>query len=635
MSDTRAYTYPIGPNGSGFDEDERVHQSSPSWILTFVSWKYRDTLRIKFAQGANQGNSDLDKLKSVNNPLVVRNDCISVTTTSNKAAHTPNMEATLVQTDTNYLTAIAPGDFVIVNMLNWEKDAEDVAIRAEKLQPINGLKDGFKGLFKVQSVRRVVGISPEGIKTVRFKITGFAFTEFNNIIYFDPSVVQQQFEGDLVFSKRLAETWHQQINENKGVPVQKIIRILAETFIGKGVSSQPGNSLGTHDSQNTSFYMPSAIGSLLGISNVTAAKDIYNFIFGIQKYNNTNANSAHSGLNPSGLSNINGRTWESANCPGVSLLKGEYWNQVTTWDILNQYVNRPINEMFTCFRVAPNKDSVVPTVVLRQTPFTSEDFILNGQGVVGNQNITRFLTLPRWHIDPAMVLMEDMGRDEALRINYVQVFGRVLQATNQGTDFTMESSMGNYVYEKNDIQRSGLKPTVVTSQFDLFGENSGSSYNSISWAKILGDAMIGAHLRLNGTLVCLGIVDPIPAGDNLEYDGTVYHIEQVSHTSSIDSGSGIKVFRTTISLSQGVSVASNSKKDGGTIYAQMRNPNAYAERAKDYKNNGILPGVSESQDIPSRPDLDKNDPMKSPNSGFPQPKEITVSQAKPKKKKGK
>jgi hypothetical protein len=626
MSDSRAYTYEINPNSDGEDEHGSVNQTSPSWILTFVSWQFRDTLRTNFANGASSSNGDLGALKAVNPPMVVRNDCVELSVTSSKGSQTPNFEAVLVQTDINYLTAIAPGDFVTINMLNWEADAERVALNSASQKPINGIKDGFKGIFKVQSVRRSVIVNPQtGAKTVAFRITGFAFTEFNNTIYFDPSVVQQ-FEGDVIFAKRLAENWYKLINDNSAVPIQRLIKILSETFIGQGVSSAK-SALKSHDSQNVGFFMPAVIGKLLGIDDVIAAKDIYNFVMGIQSYANVNANSAFTGLNPSELTNTSGRTWETDTvCPGVSLLKGEYWNQVKTWDILNQYVNRPINEFYTCFRVAPDKDSVLPTVVLRQTPFTTEDFAKGPNAALKN---TRFLTLPRWKIDPALVISEDIGRDEAARINYVQVFGKVLQGTDTGSDFTMESVLGNYVYEKNDIQRSGLKPTVISSTFDIY-PGKGKSYLSVGWAKILGDALIGLHLRLNGTVVCVGIVDPIPVGDNFEYNNIVYHLEQVSHSCSIDRASGIKIFRTMVSLSQGVSVTSGN---GGVVYGQMNNTNAYKERKDDAKLNQILPGVSESQNIPIRDGLDQAAPLDSPNKSFPQPREITVFASKTKKNK--
>lgn len=635
MSDNRAYTYDVLPEGSADDEDFSVHQTSPSWVLTFISWQYRDTLRIDSSQGSTLNTANLDKLKAVRNPLVVVNDCLSVSVTCNKGSYTPNMEATLVQTDVNYLTEIAPGDFCFVNMCNWQADAERIAQAAAALSPINGFNDGFKGLFKVQSVRRTVSVNQNGAKSVIFKITGFGFTEFNNSIYFDPTVVKQN-EGDFTFSKRLAESWYSLINNNASLPIQKVIRILSETFIGRGLSTE--NTAGSpHDSQGNLFFLPSSVGKLLGLPGVTCAKDIYNFIMGIQYYGNTNANLEYQGFNPSGLQNTSGRTWEmpsSFNCPGVTYLKAEYWNNIKTWDILSQYVNRPINEFYTCFRVDPAQNSIMPTVVFRQIPFTTEDFVLNGSSVNTNAKVTRFLTLPRWRINPGIVVSEDLGREEAARINYVQIFGKVLQNTSQGTDNTQETIRGNYVYEKNDIQRSGLKAVIVSNSFDIFSEKADKVYNSITWAKIVGDAMIGAHLRLNGTLICFGIIDPITIGDNVEWDNVVYHIEQVSHTCSIDPGSGNKNFRTVISLSQGMSLSSSAQY--GSIYPQMSNPNAYAERVADYSNNQILPGISESQDTDSRPSLDKpKGKPTTPNNPYPQPKEIKTFLSKPVVKKKK
>jgi len=521
MIDGRAYSYPIVANGSSTEEDGAVHQVSPSWILTFVSWEFRDTLRTLHLDNATQLNTSTN-LNTVRSPMVIRNDCINLTVTSNKSSYTPNMAATLVQTDVNYLTAIAPGDFVFVNMLNWEADAERVAKQAENLAPINGINDGFKGLFKVQSVRRTVVATPDGKKSVRFNITGLAFTEFNNCIYFDPFVVLQN-PAELEFMKGFQESWKNLIDSTGTKPVQKIIRILSETFIGRGVKATVSNS-NSINPQNNTFFMPASIGQLLNISGVTAAKDIYNFILGIQNYNVIGAIDVYAGLTPSGLINTVGRTWEGPaayNCPGHALLKTEYWQEVKVWDILNQYTNSPINEFFTCFRIDPAKNNIVPTVVFRQMPFTTEDFFLDNPSVNSNTKVTRFMTLPRWEIDSAMVLNEDLGRDEALRINFVQMFGKVLQGTKEGDDFTAESQRGNFVYEINDIRRSGMKTAIRTSSFDLFSENSSTAYNSVTWAKIYADQLIGGHLKLSGHLLCAGIVDPIPVGDNVQYNDVV------------------------------------------------------------------------------------------------------------------
>jgi len=210
MADTRAFVKKIDPVGTGEGEDNSVHQSSPSWVLTFVRWANRDTLRTKGSTTDNTAPT------SIRDPLVVENDCISVSITSNKGTLTPSMNATLLMTDENYETAIAPGDFVFVNMLNWDKDSRRVADNARGRVAINGAHDGFKGIFKVQSVRRVLSTDPNtGAKIVLFRITGFAFTEFNNTIYFNPYLINpnQDPKNQLLFASFIGRDWQALINK--------------------------------------------------------------------------------------------------------------------------------------------------------------------------------------------------------------------------------------------------------------------------------------------------------------------------------------------------------------------------------------------------------------------------------------
>src|SRR5579863_9630646 len=100
MADSRAFVYKINPIGSGEGEFNAIHQVSPTWVLTFVRWSNRDTERVTNVSSTN-----------VRIPLVVENDCIAVSTTSSKGTLTPSVTATLVMTDVNYETDVAPGDF--------------------------------------------------------------------------------------------------------------------------------------------------------------------------------------------------------------------------------------------------------------------------------------------------------------------------------------------------------------------------------------------------------------------------------------------------------------------------------------------------------------------------------------------
>jgi hypothetical protein len=633
MSDSKAYTYYVNPSGSGTGENNLVHVVSPSWVLTFIRWKYRDTYRIDDAinTSPNQNLNALSALKDTLDPLVVINDCIGVSVTCNKNSFTPSMEATLLQTDVNYLTAVAPGDFVLVNMVNWQTQADSIYSRANSNTPghINGFNDGFKGIFKIQSVRRITAVIDQatGKKGTVFKITGYAFTEFNNMLYFDPSVALQS--PDLpIFAGQISTTWQELVSANKNQSLQDLIRILISSFIGEGY---PKNASATitgsqYQSPNDKFFMPSIIGKLMAIPQVTVAADIYNYWFGLQAYTQTNSNiSPKIGLNPKMGQNVDGFFYTTTPCAGRAILAPEYWNQVKAWDILNQYTNAPLNEFFTCFRADPDDGTIIPTVVLRQIPFTNEDFYVNNGITSANLPVTMFMSVPRWKIAPAMVISEDIGRDEVLRINYVQVFARLLQGGALGADYTLESANHNYRFDLNDIQRSGLRPKISASMFDLYDTAaSRASFNSPFWAKIHADALIGGHLKMSGTLVCAGIMDPIAIGDNLEFEDVVYHIEQITHDCSINPTNGIKTFRTTIKVSQGISIYSNATN--GTSYPEMAYTNAYAEREWDYKRAQILPGVSESQDVPYRsPGVDDtNQPLDQPNNSLPQPKQTGV-----------
>jgi hypothetical protein len=582
MADTRAFVYPILPNGAGADENEAVHQTSPAWVLTFVRWENRDTHRNKSVAPT-----------LVRDPLVVENDCLQVTTTVSKGTLTPSMNAVLVMSDVNYETAVAPGDFVFVNMLNFPSEARAVANKARQKQNINGPTDGFKGVFKVQGVRRVLTTDPNsGTKMVLFKINGFAFTEFNNTIYFNPFLVDpnQDPKNQLLFASKIGKDWVSLINAKGLTSCGDIIAVLIQSFIGNGISDTGQKKDGTVKTPNVHFFIPEQVGSLLGIKGAKAAKDVYNYIFGVQKYAAGSAAELATGMNPVNMAIKYGRFYfTSMPCQGDSLLKPEYWNQVKTWSILNQYTNAPLNEMFTCFRIAPT-GKVMPTLVFRQIPFTTEDF-------KGSAVVTKFLSLPRWKIDSSLIIDADIGREEAARINYVQYFGQSTIGVN-GASQAMQIAQNNYVYDIFDVQRSGLRPYIVTTQFDE-PTTLNKAYRSPIWAKVLADSLMGGHLKLNGSINCAGIVDPIAVGDNLELDDVVYHIEQVSHTCSINPQTGIKLFRTVINLSSGVHVSSTA---AGTRYAEMDFTSAEELRKNDFNNEQLLPGISDSQETVSRPD---------------------------------
>lgn len=600
----KAYKKRIIPQGTDGDsnpsENDLVHQSNPAWVLTFVRWNVRDTLRAIKSSGEGQ------ELLGVRQPLVVENDCVALTVNVNKSNLTHSFQATLLETDVNYSTAVHPGDFVLINMLNWETESRRIADigRSKKLGAINGIDDGFKGIFKIQGVRKVVMVDPStGTKKVLYKINGFAFTEFNNSIYYNPYLrTDNQGTGkdDLLFATNLSKDYNQLITRLNNPYCQDIIKFLIESFIGTGISDKGQvSAAGSPITANTHFFLPQQVGTLLGIPQAKAAKDVVNFIFGIQKYSGSANASLESGMNPSNLQAANGRFYyTSEKCNGQTLLRAEYWNQQKAWSIIQQYTNSPLNELYTCFRVDPT-GKVMPTVVFRQIPFNTDYF---GQTEVFNvqSSVTPFSTLPRWVINSAMVFTMDIGMDEAARINFMQYYASPpADSAKKDAYMSLQTAAKNYVYDVNDVIRSGLRPYIVSTSFEDLTVDLDEKVGK-RWAQVIGDCLIGGHLKLNGTLECVGIVDPIAVGDNLEFDGTIFHIEEINHICAVNLDNGIKTFRTVIKLSNGVATS-----DSGVdlSYSEMIHTRGYQDRKDNYSHgNQILPGVSEEQSTTYRPD---------------------------------
>ena len=607
MSNSKAFIKDIGPIGSGVDENESVHQTSPAWVLTFQRWTQRDTLRTSPTEDTNY--------LSITGPLVVESDCIQCSTADSKGVLTPSMNATLMITDINYATAVSPGDFVFVNMLNWESDARTVAEKARKLQSINGVNDGFKGIYKIQSVRKsLVSDANSGTKVFVVRITAYAFTEFNNSVYFNQYLISETDQNLAIYNADILSSWAALVSQKALTNIQDISKALIEAFIGSGVGDgglKDATSL--LRSPNVQFLMPKGVGQLLGVTGLTAAKDAFTYLFGIQQYASGSKQSLGSGMNPVGAPAPDDSRFVycSQKVEGNMITKAEYWNQVKLWSILGQYSNSPINELYTCFRVTAN-NRVMPTVVLRQIPFTTDDFD------AGSATVTRFMNLPRWRVSPTLSQSFDLGRDEAARINFVQYFGRSTIGP-EGVSISEEIARKNFVFDRDDVKRNGLRPYVTTSQFDEPTSDRGKSlFRSPYWAKIVGDALIGGHLKMNGSIDFYGIQDPIAVGDNLEFDDVVYHIESITHSCQL-APDGKKSFKTKVSLSNGVSTASSAS---GVKYDEMSFGGAYKYRKNDFDHSEILPGISESQNTVYRSPEDLDNPT-SISSSFEQPDTAT------------
>lgn len=572
------------------------HQTSPCYLLTFLRWANRDT--------ANFDEAEFLKLRE---PMRVVNDCIGLSVSSSKASHIHTAQMILLAGDINYSTAVAPGDFVMINMLDdnevlFGKDGtatqpgpSSLYTRAGAAQAINHAHDGFKGCFKIQSVTRNIQVNPQsGQKMYSFQIAASAFTEFNQVMYFDPNQRDSgEDAGNLVaINFAASEEWNEAVNKKTNA-VDDIFKVLIELLLGKGFNSIYPQKPALTRNFNQNFLIPPAVCSLMGIKAglTPKAADLFNYYVGIQQY--ASGGTETKGLNPSNAQR-SGHFIDSAQgkLSGAILLQGEPFGQVTAWSILQQYSNSLINEMYTTYKLTP-EGNIMPCVVYRQKPFTSTNFVVNfgGAGIAN----TKFLSLPRWKISTMLIESISLGRHDQARINFVHIVGKVRELDMQAA-MTAQHSLGTHQYDTKDIKRNGLRPIITSCDFDFPRDGVTKPENSVVWNKLYADWVFNGHLKENGTISCAGIHDPICVGDNLQLENTVYHIESISHNMGVDAN-GRKHFKTNLSLSFGVDI----RTEGAYIpvYPEMEHTDSYTNRKAKVKS-GILPGLSDAQDIKGR-----------------------------------
>jgi hypothetical protein len=571
----KAFVYPIGVNAID------SHQGSPESVLTVVRWSNRDPFHY-----------DTDSL-AVLDPMIITNDCISLSVNNSKKGPNSQLSAVLMGGDVNYQAAVAPGDLIIANMLNWPEDAQRVAQKARDGKPINHWNDGFKGVFKIQTVRERLVVLGDGKKYLVYTIHALGFTELNIKHYYNQAISDAFGKAGVDISQTaIGDVFKNLLKSNTNIQI--IIETLFLALIGKDSGKK---DLKVPDYGQTHFKLPPSFGKFFG-RKMTYVSDLFNYYLGVWDNPNQNTTNPWSGFNTMfGLKDKPNFYYTKNQLQGNKLVTYENWNMNTVWSIIFSYLNDTVNEMYTTYRTDPN-GYIFPSVVIRQKPFSNEFFDFKNSART-EMPLTYYMELPRWKISPDLITEHDLGRDEAARINFVQVFTRALSDNNEQNVAT-QIKIKNFVYDKNDILRNGIKPYVATANFDF--PNAGQkALRASMWAEVVADWLIGGHLKQNGTLACMGIVEPLSVGDNLEYNNIVYHIEDIAYKMQID-GEGKKMFNTLLTLSYGMSTKTDAFRP---VYPNMDFSNSYYNSVDDYKNEKILPGFSDSQDISGRTNGEK------------------------------
>ncbi len=581
--------YDVGQDFAGktqTDTDQTLDSVSvsPYWIMLVIQFKYPTTYNRKSLDSSidpvsgvrndGSGNGSFSNFfpdaVDIRGRLIITSDCIQLSTTSTKSNHISSLSATLLRGEANYLNEIMPGDYVFAWMMNDEATYSKVLKSLGKAEACNDFDQGLKFMGQVQSMRKNLSVGGDGVKTVRFTMTAAGFTQFDTQLFYEPGL-EERIPGLASIFKRYGASLTEIINEKgEGIDVNKAIPAFLDILLGKGVSQNLGRGGDDPRTRSTAgldapygFMIPDAVGKVLGRQakakehGSIAFVDLLDVIIGIQSYSNSGSRGRSTDI--FGPDNTLGSS-DTRKFTGVPMMGNfvpaapQFTNQ-PVWSVLNQYLNPASNEIYTCLRV--NADGkVVPTLIVRQLPFTSELY-------KGSLPVTKFLDLPRWKIPSILVRSADLGRSDALRFNFVHVYG---QPVNSATGSYLTEQIVDHppLRDDLDIARNGLRGWFQTISCSAQETRSG---DPTRWMELLADTVMSQCLTMTGTVTTIGIQAPIPPGDNLEWDGVVLHIESVTHNCSI-SGNGQKNFTTTVQLTHGV--RANPGDTDLSLYAGIR-----------------------------------------------------------------
>lgn len=573
--------------------------TSPCWAVVVVRLGIPLSFSRKNLASTTKDVSQGGRLRGPN--LVIVSDCKSITITGSKDSHTKSMVAELIQTDHNYLVEILPGDWVLAWLLHDQTHFDDLLGRIRKGEACNGWDDGLKFVGRADSIRKRVSVNRStGMKSASVTLSAVGFRELDTMFYYNQFLSEH---GDADVGTWLTKlgvdldyVFSASFKEGQKNNARQLVTTLMDLIVGKGVKPVERAGLRQTGTEAPFAYLvPRVVGAFLGLeapsndpndqlrvarnpnskeSGILSYADILTTLMGVQTYSESDGGSGPESFVPKLTDNsTTNRMLTDTDLLGTFIPVMPPFTNKPLWNVLETFKNPAVNEMYTCLR--PNREGrVMPTFVFRQIPFTTDAFtsqaltqkgagpLLPGQSpdsldITPEMPVTKFLNLPRWVMPTVLVSDVDIGRSDATRINFVQVYGQDINTAN-GVTFPQQTATNPPIRDDLDIQRAGLRPyimSVACAIKDTIGRAPSA------WMALVADRTMGSQYSLNGMITCIGIPSPIAEGDNLEFGDTVYHIEGVTHHASVDTSGGTRTWITSLTLSNGMRKSGGSDTD--------------------------------------------------------------------------
>lgn len=542
------------------------HQSVAACIMCVWSFTNRDTTKFTY-------KGDYSPALKVSNPIVIVSDILSMKVSSSKDNYMSVAEAALSSGDLNYSAIIAPGDHVMIWMVNNVPDFKRISAAALANTTANDFKSGLKFVGRINSIRENLTTIGDGKKAFRYNVTMKSFSEFGSYVFYSPLLANVTGNGAADIARVLSDMSDQWSNIfEQAATGSDNISSIASMFIKIFLGSGPGNDFKAVDGQvrspNSGFLIPAPLLKTLGLPTARQEdaagnkySDMLHTMIGLQKYQKAAANAPpYKQFIPSNYTDsTNNQILLTDPVPGTYISPPQNFNNVTVWSLLQAHMNPTLNEMYCTLRTSTKNGRIMPTLILRQIPFSKDPNKLDPNGSGNFKNYTPYLSLPRWKLDKTYPLVAyNLGMSDAPRFNFFLCKPANLEREGQPVaDKANQYNNNNLYVDALDIARNGLRTHFAMSTADVSKDGSALT-DVVNWKNLVADFYLNGQYKQNGSVVTALIQEPIAIGDNFEFDGRVFHIESVDHQYNVDA-KGNKSFTTALGLSHGI------KTDGSLI----------------------------------------------------------------------
>lgn len=513
-----------------------------------VIFNYKERLSYDMSSSAT--------VDEVENIFIATRQCVSIETSKSKGQPQGSFRLVLAP-GTNWVSAITPGSWCCILMSNDKISKEDLQSSSSKNKSRT-----IKMIGRIETVRVSTQATETGARRTLYYVSGVDWGNiFNSILYIDPNIAaakDQGTQGNAVYVA-LRNLIYTEKGERNHLTPDAVINSLLRIF-GSNVSfNAAAKEVGALGKSVYDYKLPTKLMQFLGFSSQTVTSNIKLKSGALSGYNKYRP------------------VIESLTMFNPITLQGQH----TLWQIMMDNCNPALNEMYCEIEWdAATGDRPNLTLYKRIRPFSGDS---KGKYSSSDADVIRssFQNVKFHDIDSVKVTSVNAGTNWRDKYNYVE-----LKFNTQ--DFRLlenQTKKNTQDWDEVAFSREGFRPMIEsTRQFPIKPTEDVSKVAAMklevslvkAWVSLLREWYFDTHRMLNGTLTMQGSTEYIGVGNNIKFDlelinpskninsttvnnkssdySVLAHVENVSHSFSVDPNNGARTYSTTIQFTRGVIV---------------------------------------------------------------------------------